>query len=73
MTILYQTKNNSRVTNEVLCTALFAVYGEDFKFCGSTPGHLKRGHDNHPSGLKISASKIDFNEADKIFQKVQLH
>ena len=41
ITILYQARNNNKVTNDVLCTALFSVYGEDFKLCGSSSGHLK--------------------------------
>lgn len=68
ITILYQARNSSKVTNDVLCTELFSVYGEDFKLCGSSSGHLKSGHDNQPSNLKDKASKMDFGDTDRAFQ-----
>jgi len=73
MTILYQARNGSKVTNDVLCAALFKTFGADFSLCGSTSGHLKSGHDNVPSDLKTNAEKLDFETVDANFQAYVTH
>ncbi|MBR5179846.1 MAG: DUF1837 domain-containing protein [Lachnospiraceae bacterium] len=68
LNILYQARNNSKVTNDVLCSSIFKAFGADFEHCGSTSGHLKSGHDNVPGPLKDAAGKLDFEAADIGFQ-----
>ena len=71
-TILYQAKASNqptKVTNDLLCDAIFSVFGADFEYCGSIAGHLKSGHDNVPKNLKDAAKAMPFAEADANFQK----
>lgn len=71
-TMLYQaraTGQNPKVTNDILCEALFSVFGADFSLCGSSAGHLKSGHDNVPFSLQSAAGSMSFEEADANLQK----
>lgn len=68
LTLLYQARNGSKVTNDLLCKKIFEAYGVDFETCGSSSGHLKSGHDNPPGYLRTAAANLTFEEADLKFQ-----
>lgn len=59
MHILYQARNQ-KVTNDLLCDAIFSSYSQTTNsFDSSLPGHLKSGRNNVPPDVIAAARDTD--------------
>jgi len=68
MKILYQARNQ-KVTNDLLCGAIFSTYSQTTEsYDSSLPGHLKSGHDNVPPDVITAARNTSFEDAERVFQ-----
>lgn len=68
MHILYQARNQ-KVTNNLLCDAIFSSYDQSIELRDSSlPGHLKSGRDNVPPDVIDAARNTSFEDAEKVFQ-----
>lgn len=68
MHILYQARNQ-KVTNNLLCDAIFSSYAQSIELRDSSlPGHLKSGRDNVPPDVINAARNTSFEDAEKVFQ-----
>ena len=68
MHILYQARNQ-KVTNNLLCDAIFSSYSQTTNsYDSSLPGHIKSGHDNVPPDVINAARNISFEDAERAFK-----
>jgi len=68
MHILYQARNQ-KVTNDLLCDAIFSSYSQTTNsFDSSLPGHLKSGRNNVPPDVIAAARDTSFEDAERVFE-----
>lgn len=63
--LIYQARG-PKVTVSDICTHICNVYGETI---GSTPGHLKNGHDDVPGVIKTAARNMTFEAATDGYER----